>query len=69
MGLSMVRKSSDTLRIVLAENIKAFRRERGVLKKHGPSNAVCIAHIPVRLSAMNEMLHSAHLRFWPQLLA
>ncbi|NYT66842.1 helix-turn-helix transcriptional regulator [Alcaligenaceae bacterium] len=25
----MVRKSSDTLRIVLAENIKAFRREKG----------------------------------------
>lgn len=25
----MVRKSSDTIRIVLAENIKTFRREKG----------------------------------------
>ncbi|MFP1848659.1 helix-turn-helix domain-containing protein [Lonsdalea quercina] len=29
-GLSMVRKSSDTLRAVLAENIKTFRRQKGL---------------------------------------
>jgi DNA-binding XRE family transcriptional regulator len=29
LGLSMVRKSSDALRAVLAENIKAFRRAKG----------------------------------------